>query len=494
MRLRFYHRLAISLVTIFIVITSLYLFWLTDLHKATKNEAEQRLHVQLASHLVSDSPLLKTGAYDYDALKNLFHTLMVLGPNFEFYYLDPNGHVLTYSAPKEKVVRQQVDLAPIKQLLSSNRLLPIYGDDPRNRSTKKIFSAAPVINDGQLQGYLYVIIGGEIHDSIWAHLENNQKIKQFVVGGIASLVFMLLVSLLLFRWLTYPINKLTKMMEHVRDSDFRKVSAILASQDWNERSNDEIERMGVVFTDMLQHIQLQFETMQNLDEQRRTLLADLSHDLRTPLANLQGYIETLSLNGERLSSDERQRFIDVSLKNARNLKKLIDQIFELAYLESGQVQMNLETFPLSELLHDIASKFDIKAKQKNVALSIAIETNDYHVYADIGKLERVLTNLIENAIRHTPSNGSVTLSAQNKDDSIRVAVIDTGVGISQNEVAFIFDARYQASNSKPDRNIHVGLGLAISKKLINLQSSDIFVESKLGEGTCFMFDLKRVSV
>ena len=494
MGLCFFQRLSLSLVAIFIAISSLYLYWLADLHKVTKSEAEQRLHLELAAHLVGDSPLLKTGAYDYDALKNLFHTLMILGPNFEFYYVDPNGKVLTYSAKPDKVKRTQIDIVTIHTMLNSDVQLPVFGDDPRSENKQKIFSVAPVKNGDVLQGYLYVIIGGEIYDSIWDNLQQNQVVSQFIVGGMAALVFLLIVIIVLFRWFTMPMRKLANAMEKVRESDFRQVPQILEKRIWDKKSKDEIERLGAICQEMLGHIHYQFETMKNLDDQRRTLLADLSHDLRTPLANLQGYIETLSINGAKLPEDERARFVDISLKNARNLKKLIDQIFELAYLESGQVKLNLETFPLGELLQDILSKFALKADSRHVKLKLEPEKFDFHVYADIGKLERVLTNLIENAIRHTPENGTVTIRTLSQDDSIRVSVVDTGVGISKNEVAFIFDARYQASNSKPDRNLHVGLGLAISKKLIKLQNSDIFVESKLGEGTSFMFDLKRAAV
>ncbi len=492
--LRFYQQIAITLIAIFIAFFSLFIFWLSDLHEMTKSEAEQKLHLQLAEHLVGDSPLLKTGAYDYEALSNLFHTLMVLGPNFEFYYLDNEGKVLTYSAPPNKVKRKYVDLGPIKRLINEPSHLPVFGDDPRNPTKNKIFSAAPVKNNGTLQGYVYVIIGGEIHDSIWATLNQNQKMKEVVAIGVTSVAFFLIMLLLLFKWFTAPVKKLTCEMDRLRDNGFNKGPQAWEEHDWDRNSRNEVERMGVIFHDMLGQIHSQFETLKNLDDHRRTLLADLSHDLRTPLANLQGYIETLSINSDKLSEEDKKKFIDISLRNARNLKRLIDQIFELAYLESGQVKLHLETFPLGELLHDVVAKFDLKARDKNINLQVVPERFDYLVYADIEKLERVLTNLIENAIRHTPEYGEVLLKADVTDNKIRVSVVDTGVGISKNEVAFIFDARYQASNSKPDRNLHAGLGLAISKKLIKLQDSDIMVESKLGEGTRFAFDLKRVPV
>lgn len=493
MKLCFYQRLAISLVLVFSLILSIILWWVGNLQSITKSEAEQRLHLGLAEHLASDSPLLKEGVYDYKALENLFHTLMVMGPNFEFYYLDTEGKILTYSAEANKVKRADVDLAPIKAFIQNTQELPIYGQDPRNLDKVKIFSAAPVYNNDQLQGYLYVIIGGEIYDSIWDNLRENNAITQFSLIAIGSIVFLLIALLVLFRFFTMPMKRLTEAMEQVREKEFNQSVIEDSFMPWRPNSHDEIQRLGTGFNDMLKHILGQFEQLQNIDNQRRVLLADLSHDLRTPLANLQGYIETLELNNETLSSEERKRFVDISLRNARNLKRLIDQIFELAYIEGGQVTLNQETFPLGELLYDIVAKFELKAKDKQIQLSIEPEKCDFQVMADIGKLERVLTNLLENALRHTPEKGKITLSITPQKDRIRVSVIDTGVGISENEVAFIFDARYQATNTQKDRNLHAGLGLAISKNLMKLLDSDLSVESELGKGTCFRFDLKLAS-
>ena len=135
-------------------------------------------------------------------------------------------------------------------------------------------------------------------------------------------------------------------------------------QSWRRESHNEVQRLGCAFKDMLAHIDHQFDQLQSIDNQRRILLADLSHDLRTPLASLQGYIETLALSGDSLSPADRARFMDISLKNSRNLKRLIDQIFELAYLEGGQVTLNQESFALGELLQDIRPSLISRQKTK----------------------------------------------------------------------------------------------------------------------------------
>ena len=487
----FYQRLAISLVAGFFLVSALLAVASSHLQTAIQREGEQRLHLELAGHLVQDNPLLKTGVYDYAALKNLFHTLMLLGPSFEFYFLGPQGEILAYSAKSEEVLREQVDLTPVIQLIDSSESLPLYGDDPKSEDNSKIFSAAPVLNDEQLQGYLYVIIGGSQYDSIIDSIQKSKGVQQFAMIVAAGMVFLLFALLLLFRLLTAPLKRLSDDMDVFRANGFDLAASEVALQPWRNDSRNEVQRLGFSFNEMLKHIDKQWQQIRDTDAQRRSLLADLSHDLRTPLANLQGYIETLAIRGPSLGPGEQKRFVDISLKNLHNLKRLIDQIFELAYLESGHVNIKQEAFLLSELVHDIAAKFAIKVKEKNINLRVSVNADNAYVCTDIEKLERVLTNLIDNAIRHTPENGSIELSVYNIGDRVGVSVIDSGIGIAKEELEHIFDARYQASNSERDACTHVGLGLAISQKLIALFNSKLEVESELGCGTSFSFTLAK---
>lgn len=489
MKICFYQRLAIALVAVFMLVMIACVYSTNLLQKLTQQEAEQKLHLGLAEHLVSDNPLLKEGVYDYEALGNLFHTLMILGPNFEFYYLSPKGEILTHSAKPGKVKASTIDITPIKQLINKKSGFPIVGDDPKKEGVHKIFSAAPVYNNDRLQGYLYVIIGAEQYDSILTSLKNNQSMREVAIFMGVGLLLLLVALLLLFKYFTAPLKRLSNDMQKVREADFHREKLPRDLAVWKRNSANEVDHLGCAFTDMLRHIDKQFDQLSEIDSQRRALLADLSHDLRTPLASLQGYIETLAINEDSLSKEERNHFVDVSLKNAKNLKHLIDQIFELAYLEGEQVSLNQESFPIGELLHDVVAKFALDAKQKAISLSLTPEKFDYYIFADIGKLERVLTNLIANAIRHTPEHGEIKISLSKQHHKIRVEVSDTGVGISDKEIAYIFDARYQASNSEKDTCSHAGLGLAICKKLMALLNSELKVQSHLGKGTCFSFEL-----
>ncbi|MGQ8366228.1 sensor histidine kinase [Glaciecola sp. 1036] len=490
-KLCFYQRLAISLVAGFFTIIAVLTIYSTYLQQSMQHEAEQRLHLGLAEHLVSDNPILKEGVYDYKALNKLFHTLMLLGPNFEFYFLDPQGNLLTYSAKANEIVRKQVDVTPINVMLSGGKSFPNYGDDPKDIDKQKIFSVAPVYNDDSLQGYLYIIIGGAQYDSITDSIKSSKGVQQYILIVLAGLIFLMFVLLVLFKFFTAPLKKLSDDMDRFRGAGFDIKNAKITLLPWRNDSRNEVQRLGYSFNEMLRHIDKQWQQIKLNDLQRRTLLADLSHDLRTPLANMQGYMETLCINDSQLTSEQRDEFFGICTRNLHNLKRLIDQIFELAYLEGGHVNLKMEPCLLAELLHDIAAKFNLQANAKDIGLTVDIQTPNAYVKADIEKLERVLTNLIDNAIRHTPAGGSIQLQIKEANDKLVVSVRDSGIGIAAEELEHIFVARYQATNSQKGTKTHVGLGLAISQKLIALFDSTLEVTSEIGKGTSFSFTLQQ---
>jgi len=492
MRLSLYQRLSLSLFVVFVAVICVFFFWTQNVEQKTRYESEQNLHLSLAANLARDNPLLQQGVYDHDALENLFHTLMVLGPAFEFYYVDPQGNLLTHSIGASLIKRNKIDLVPLIQLTRNQAKLPIYGDDPKHLTRKKVFSAAPVFNGSTLQGYLYVIVAGERYES--AHDEKlglKQAEFSLILAG-SAILFLFVVMLGIFSYFTRPLRHLITNINDLKAENFDKNKVKL--HPWMQGSTNEVHQLGSVFKEMVDQINDQIEQLKETDIHRRELLADISHDLRTPLASLQGYLETVSLKGADLDADKRDQFIATALKNSGQLKSLIDQIFELAHLEGGQVSVNLETFNLTELLYDVLAKFQLKAQEKNINLKITPEFSNIQIYSDIGKLERVLTNLIDNALRHTAKNGEISLEISDvANDQCSLMVKDNGTGIKEEEIAYIFDARYRASNATQGKNRNAGLGLAITKKLLNLLKCDIRVQSKLGKGTSFSLNLKNVT-
>lgn len=493
-KLCFYQRITLIVVGVFMLILALFFSGSSYLQRQTRFEAEQLLHKDLAKHLVADNPLLNEGVYNHNALENLFHMLMLLGPGFEFYYVGADGRVLTHSSTDTKVLeRKQINLEPVKAYVNKSEVFPLFVDDPQDQEKRKIFSAAPVYSASQLQGYLLVIIGSRNYDSILAELKNSQSLREFFLFIGAGLLAIFAVLLVLFKLITSPLRRLSDDVDAFRRAGYKLENAKDLSQTWCVNSNSEIDRLGCAFSELYRHVDQQFHELERINEQRKEMLADISHDLRTPLASMKGYIETLYLQGDTLSVDDQKRFISICMRNMNNLKLLIDQIFELAYLEGGQVTLEKEMCAIGEFLFDIASKFSLDAQEKNITLSLEPAHIEAYVNTDLGKLERILSNLLDNAIRHTKPGGKITLFVHETKDGLNVGVEDTGVGIAENELSYIFTPRFQASNVRKQSGKNVGLGLAISQKLVKLLNSDLEVKSQCGVGTTFSFLLPYAS-
>jgi len=254
-------------------------------------------------------------------------------------------------------------------------------------------------------------------------------------------------------------------------------------------SKDEIGDLARTFNHMADTIAANMENLKQTDRLRRELIANVSHDLRSPLASIQGYIETILMKRETLPSEELQKYLETILGDAKQLNRLVEELFELSKLDAKQINPKLETFSLTELLQDVGVKFKSHADNLNIQLSTDLPKQLYFVHADIGMIERVLSNLIENAMNFTPVRGKVHLSLHRYDGQLRVRIRDTGKGIPPEDIPHIFDRFYTGDSSRSRSLRGSGLGLAISQKIMELHYSSITVTSKLNEGSVFEFEL-----
>lgn len=452
-----------------------------------QQEVDQKLNRELAAHIVSEKLLLKNNRINQKALKEIFHMLMVINPSIEIYLLDPTGSILAFSAPPGKVKRKQVSLEPIKAWLDESANYPILGDDPRSLFKQKAFSVARIPDEGQLEGYLYVILGGETYESIVHKLKGSYILRLSAWAIAASLLVALAAGLLLFAFLTGRLRRLNAAIDAFKKGT--ALSEINLPGRKQSNTGDEIQQLSFTFREMATRIESQMEKIKKSDALRRELVANVSHDLRTPLATLQGYIETLLLKDAHLSQAERKNYLQIATKHCERLSLLVEELFELARLDSQETKAQCEPFNIRELVQDVTQKFQLKAEKKNLTIITDIGKELPFVVADIKLIERVLENLIENAMRHTPPGGEVSVVLLSDRQEIVVEVSDTGSGISQKELPCIFDRFYQLDKSRNSSPGMAGLGLAICKRVLELHGRSISVSSNPGSGTTFAFNL-----
>lgn len=481
-----YGKYAAVLLVLFSSIALLYIVLTMITTRMYLQEVNQKLNRPLAKDLVTNRLLSKQGDVNQEALKEIFHMFMVVNPSIEIYLLDADGTIRTFSAPADKVKRTSISLEPVKHFLSGAAVLPILGDDPRDVNRHKVFSVSPIPAEGPPEGYLYIVLGGEDYDSAVAMLQGSYILRLSLWAALTGLLFALLSGLLLFHMLTRRVRQLASSMETFAESGFSSpVQVPLRSVPRD--GEDEIDRLGITFNQMVERILTQVTKLKHTDALRRELIANVSHDLRTPLASLHGYLETLLIKEGNLSADEQRSFLAIATKQSERLRHLVEELFELAKLDSSEVKLHCEPFSLAELVQDVVQKFHLAAEKQRVKLETAFVADLPFVLADIGLIERVLDNLLQNALRYTPPGGTITVAIAQAEQSVVVRIADTGCGIAAEDLPYIFDRFYRADGRR--RSEGAGLGLAITKRILELHGSAVQAQSTLDAGTAIVFQL-----
>ena len=482
-----YARLSIGLAASLLVVGLSYTVFVSFITDKYTQSAQQDLNQNLASQLVADKKIVRNGEIDSEAMKHTFMQYMSINPSIEIYYLDLQGNIISYSAEPGKVKRNSVALGPVRDFLGGGAQFPLLGDDPRSHDRTKPFSVTMIPDQQNPQGYLYVVLQGE--EFIAAYEKQTQNYLLTLAGTVlaGSLFLGLLMGLFSFKWLTLPLRKLQQDVKQFAASDFRDP---VVFNDMNLKlPDDELDELRQHVGNMSARIAEQWSALKHQDKLRRDMVANVSHDLRTPLASLRGYLETILLKKSDLNPEEQEKYLYIAIKQTQRLHRLIDQLFELAKLEAREHEPDCEEFPIMELVYDVVNKLAVQSAEKNIEISVVENNQNPMVFADIGLIERVLENLINNAIYYTPEQGSIDIQILvTEANLVRVVISDTGPGINEQQKQLIFERFHQAHT--PERSSeHAGLGLAIVKKIIELHKQAVWVESQPGQGAVFSFTL-----
>jgi len=447
-------------------------------------ELSQSLNAPIAMYVTEQRQLITNGEPDIESLQDLASHAMVINPTAEIYLLDTQGKILGHAMNPETVLQEEVDLAPIRTLIDGTAQMPIRGDDPRSESLRKVFSAHPVNSEAGLEGYLYVILGGQKYEQLASNIGDSYVGRMSAMSVAVIALSTIIVGLLVFGLLTRRLKRLGSEIQRISESKFEQEPELA-----RKASGDEIDALTNAFVEMSDRIQEQIEQLKENDRLRRELVSNISHDLRTPLSAMQGYIETLIIKADTMSPEERDKFLRIARKHTVRLGTLIGDLFELSKLDSASVTPNLEAFSLPELVQDIAQEFQLESERKGIQLSINTHSDAAYTIGDIGLIQRVLENLVRNAVKFTPAGGEVTISIAERPEALSVAVSDNGPGIPDADIPRIFDRFYRTVGGEEARSDSSGLGLAIVKRILDLHGSRITVASKVNAGTRFEFEL-----
>ncbi len=436
------------------------------------NEVEQLLNREYAASIALELEPLVAESFSENNIKDAIHYMMVLNPMVEIYLLDEHGYILSYfTGSTDRVLHERINLEPLRKFAASNGYEIVLGEDPRTEDSLKPFSAAG-LKIGNSEGWVYVILRGQSYERSLAMSSSNYYIKSGISTFAIALIITAVLGLTLFFLLTRRIRKLGEGARAFKTGNFKYRVEI--------QGNDELANLGRAFNEMAESVEEGLMQLQESENQRREMIANISHDLRSPLTSIRGHLETIMLKQENLSTEDQKEFLRISLKNVAGFQKLVEELFDLARLESRQTELQKDRFNLAELMQDIILKLKPRSDRAGVEIEYSRADDLSPVTADIGLIERALTNIIENAVSHTPRTGRVSIIISRTESSQIVSIADTGSGISDEDLPHVFERFYSADKSRNRESGGTGLGLAIAKEVVDLHGGTITAESSAG--------------
>ena len=303
---------------------------------------------------------------------------------------------------------------------------------------------------------------------------------------IVLLVFALTISLLLAYMLSETV---TSSIQKLRDGALRLAEGDLSTR-LEVDSRDEIGDLARIMNTMAVELDGAFRRQQDMEQARKDLIASLSHDLRTPLTSMRAMVEAIT---DDVVSDRTtlQRYFSNLNREVEHVSALIDDLFEISRLDTGTLELHLQPSSVGEILASVMDGMEAQATMQALNLRSELEGELGQVVVDPVKIQRVLYNLIQNAIRHTPPDGTIIVKAQDTGAAVQFDVMDTGQGIDQEELGLVFDRLYRGEKSRSREYGGSGLGLAIAKGIVEAHGGNIWVESMVGAGSRFSFSLPR---
>jgi len=475
-----YWRISVTFLVLLALIGLSYICTTTRLSNTYFQQINQRLNRNTATDIVSHSTSFRNGKVDETGMAELFHNIMAINPSLEVYLLAPDGTILSYYAPVKKIVLNRVNLVPVREFIEKSGTLFIKGDDPRHPGLKKVFSAAPILSKGVIAGYIYVVLAGEEYDNTINHLRSNYMLQIGSRAMLITLMFAFSIGLVIFWFITKNLGQIVEVMQKFKQGN---LSARIKIQ-----SKGDVREISRMFNEMADILTQNIRKLKEVEVLRRELVANISHDLRTPISIVQGYVETLMIKGNTLSPAESRRYLNTIYESIQKLEKLVNELFELSKLEANQIQPVREPFFISELVSDISNRYQLMAKDKSIVIDTRLSKEQQRVFADVSLIERVIQNLIDNALKFTPSGGKVIVQTSHAERGIKVSVSDSGIGIPEEEKELVFGRYYKGHNFKKYKN-NTGLGLAIAKKILDLHDASLVLNSRINEGSSFAFEL-----
>jgi len=353
-------------------------------------------------------------------------------------------------------------------------LLPGLFDSHINRMMI-LFSQRGIADDGFMMGGRSMMDGTGLIQDLF-DIFNQIVVDAFLYAFLPAILVALVVSVLMSRKFVEPLQEMEVVTDRIAEGHF------------NERLP--VDEVSTEYQDELQHLCIRINRMasrlEQVEDMRKKLIGDIAHELRTPLTVIKGAMEGFV---DGVLEPDKSTFERI-YRQADRLEGLVDDLQELNYLEMGIIEMDFKPVDIQKFVGDIKQTMGIKFSNKGVNFGLDLPEEKLKVRADEDRLEQIMLNLLDNALRYTPSGGEVQIIVEKNEDWVKIFVNDTGIGISEKHLPHVFDRFYRVDESRARQDGGSGIGLTIVKRLVEAHNGEIRVESEgRGKGASFAFTL-----
>ncbi|MGE4283782.1 MAG: ATP-binding protein [Clostridia bacterium] len=356
-----------------------------------------------------------------------------------------------------------------------------YGDVLLGKDMKKIGNFGGMFNQTVLTIGVpiklgYDIVGGVFLSTTTPEINRVRYdiFRLFMVAVVIAMIAAFMLIFFLSKRISRPLKMINKAAKTIANGQFENRVTV--------ESRDEVGELAKTFNSMA-------ESLQNLEDMRRSFIANVSHELRTPMTTIRGFIEGI-MDGT-IPQESQEKYLAIVLDEAKRISRLVTDLLDLAKMEAGERPLDIREFDINELIRVSIIKLESRFTQKDIHVNANFEDEYCYVAADMDSIQRVIMNLLDNAIKFTESKGTIEINIESKGNKIYISMKDNGIGIQEQELKYIWDRFYKTDKSRSKDKIGTGLGLAIVRSIIQQHGEEIFVDSKLDEYTKFTFTLKK---
>lgn len=330
-------------------------------------------------------------------------------------------------------------------------------------------AGSPIVSNDKVTGGVFCVLPTPYLDEL-----RLDMLEMIMFAMVLALVIAFVLSYIFARYISTPLKQMRDMAKNIAKGNFsERITAV---------GDDEIGELAQSFNEMTQ-------ALDHLEQTRSSFISNVSHELRTPMTIIIGFLEGIA--DGTVPQEKRGEYLSIVIQEVRRLSRLVNDLLALSRMESGSKKVNKTVFDINEEVRRGIIRFENNITEKEIQVNLAVEQEKCMVLADRDDITRVLTNLIDNAVKFTPEGGELSLQVEERGKKAYVSVKNSGEGIRQEELQYIWDRFYKTDKSRSSDKKGVGLGLYIVKSIIRMGGEDIWAGSKEGEYTVFTFTLER---